>query len=46
MVIAWRIMLMTLLGRQCPALPADVMFSDVEIQVLEAYSKKEHRRAH
>lgn len=46
MVIAWRIMLMTLLGRQCPALPADVMFSDVEIQVLEAYSKKGHHRAH
>jgi hypothetical protein len=40
LVIAWRIMLMTLLGRQCPALPAEVLFSDLEIQVLEAYAKK------
>jgi hypothetical protein len=40
MVIAWRIMLMTLLGRQCPELPAEVLFSDLEIRVLEAYSKK------
>ena len=34
------ILLMTLLGRQCPALPAEVLFSDLEIQVLEAYAKK------
>jgi hypothetical protein len=40
LVIAWRIMLMTLLGRQCPELPADVMLSDVEIEVLQAYAKK------
>ena len=40
MVIAWRIMLMTLLGRQCPELPAEVLFSDLEIQVLQAYAKK------
>jgi Domain of unknown function (DUF4338)/Transposase DNA-binding/Transposase DDE domain len=40
LVIAWRIMLMTLLGRQCPDLPADVMFSDLEIEVLQAYAKK------
>lgn len=46
MVIAWRIMLMTLLGRVCPELPADIMFSDIEIQVLAAYSKKGHHRAH
>ncbi len=40
LVIAWRIMLMTLLGRECPQLPAEVFFSDLEIEVLQAYSKK------
>ncbi len=40
LVIAWRIMLMTLLGRQCPDLPAEVLFSDAEIEVLQAYAKK------
>ena len=40
LVIAWRIMLMTLLGREIPELPAEVLFSDVEIEVLKAYSKK------
>ena len=40
LVIGWRIMLMTLLGRTCPELPAQVLFSDVEIEVLAAYAKK------
>lgn len=40
LVIAWRIMLMTLLGREQPELPPDVLFSDVEIEVLDAYGKK------
>jgi hypothetical protein len=40
LVIAWRIMLLTLLGRQCPELAAEVLFSDLEIQVLVANSKK------
>ena len=40
LVIAWRIMLMTLLGRDAPELPAEVMFSDLEIEVLNAYAKK------
>lgn len=40
MVIAWRIMLMTLLGRECPELPAEVLFSDVEIEVLSAHAVK------
>jgi len=50
-VIAWRIMLMTLLGRQfaverkrAPQWPAQVMFSDLQIKVLEAYAKK--KRSH
>jgi Domain of unknown function (DUF4338)/Transposase Tn5 dimerisation domain/Transposase DNA-binding len=40
LVIAWRIMLMTLLGRSCPDLPAEVLFSDIEIEVLRAFAKK------
>lgn len=40
LVIGWRIMHMTLLGRTCPTLPAEVLFSDIDIEVLEAYAKK------
>ncbi len=40
LVIAWRIMLMTLLGRQCPELPAEVLFSDIEIKVIREDQKK------
>lgn len=42
MVIAWRIMLMTLLGRETPELPPEVMFTDVELKVLTAYSQKKN----
>ncbi len=42
MVIAWRIMLMTLLGRECPELPAEVLFSDIEIEVLRAHAVKKN----
>ncbi len=45
LVIAWRIMLMTLLGRQCPELLAEVLFSDLEIEVLAAYAKKKTSQA-
>jgi len=31
---------MTLMGRESPALPAEVLFSDLEIDVLNAYAKK------
>lgn len=41
-VIAWRIMLMTLLGRECPGLPAEVLFSDIEIEVLSAHAVKKN----
>ena len=40
LVVAWRIMLMTLLGRQTPELAPEVLFSDIELQVLRAYAKK------
>jgi len=33
-------MLMTLLGRETPELPSEVMFSNIELQVLRAYAKK------
>jgi len=39
-VIAWRLMLLTLLGRETPELPAEVLFSDPELRVLRAYAKK------
>jgi hypothetical protein len=32
-------MLMTLLGRQTPDLPPDVLFSDIELKLLRAYTK-------
>jgi hypothetical protein len=44
LVIAWRIMLMTLLGRETPELPPEVLFSDIELQVLRAYAKKKSWR--
>lgn len=40
LVIAWRIMLMTLLGRETPDLPPDVLFSNIELRTLRAYAKK------
>jgi hypothetical protein len=40
LVIAWRIMLMTLLGREVPELPAEVLFSEIELRTLNAYAKK------
>lgn len=40
LVIAWRIMLMTLLGRETPQLPAEILFSDIELKTLRAYAKK------
>jgi hypothetical protein len=40
LVIAWRIMLMVLMGRETPKLPAEVLFSDIELRALRAYAKK------
>jgi hypothetical protein len=42
LVIAWRIMLMTLMGRELPDLPSEIMFSDLEIKVLSSYAKKKN----
>ncbi|MCL1486695.1 MAG: transposase [Marinobacter sp.] len=45
LVIAWRIMLMTLLGRETPDLPAQLLFSDIELRTLHAYAKKKPKTA-
>jgi len=39
-VIAWRIMLLALLGREVPELPCDVVFDPIECEVLELLAKK------
>jgi len=39
-VIAWRIMLLALLGREVPELPCEVVFDPCECQVLELLVKK------
>ena len=46
LVIAWRIMLMTLLGRETAELPPEVLFSNIELQVLRAYAKKKNWNRH
>lgn len=43
-VIAWRFMLLTLLGREVPQLPCEVVFSPFECEVLELLSKKKALR--
>ena len=43
-VIAWRIQLMTLLGREVPELPATVFFDNWEVKVLEALEKEKGKR--
>jgi len=40
MVLAWRVMLMMLLGREIPQLPATVLFADDQIEVLKLLAKK------
>ena len=39
-VIAWRIMLLALLGREVPELPAEVVFDPCECEALELLAKK------
>jgi Domain of unknown function (DUF4338)/Transposase DNA-binding len=39
-VIAWRIMLLALLGREVPELPCDVLFDPIECEVLGLLAKK------
>ena len=37
-VIAWRLTAMTMMGRETPELPADILFSDIEIIALEDFA--------
>ena len=39
MVVAWRIQLMARLGREVPELPAQVLFSDIELRVLATFAR-------
>lgn len=41
MVVAWRVHLMTLLGREVPDLPMETLFSDLEIKVLKLVARRE-----
>jgi hypothetical protein len=34
MIIAWRVLYLTLLGRECPELPCDVVFAEEEWQAV------------
>ena len=43
MVIAWRVMLMTLLGREVPELPAEILFSDLELRVIGDFAQSRGR---
>ncbi|MCG5517487.1 IS4 family transposase, partial [Ectothiorhodospira sp. 9100] len=43
LVIAWRVMLMTLLGREAPELPPELLFSDIELRVLGDYAQSRRR---
>ncbi len=38
-VVAWRLMTLTLLGREVPEINLDVMFTGVELRVLAAYAR-------
>ena len=40
LVIAWRIMVLTLVGRETPQLPAEVLFSDRQLEVLDAVARQ------
>jgi hypothetical protein len=40
LVVAWRVMVMTLLRREEPELPADVVLSELEIEVINAFAEK------
>jgi Domain of unknown function (DUF4338)/Transposase DNA-binding len=45
-VIAWRIMLLVLLGREVPELPCDVLFTPLECEVLGLLAKKKAANSH
>ena len=42
MVIAWRIMLLTMLGRECPEMAADLIFTEDELLIMTLIAKKKN----
>ncbi len=40
LVIGWRIMLMALLGRETPQLPPEVLFTDIEVELLHGFAQQ------
>ena len=45
MLVAWRIMLMTLMGREVPNLPPDIFFDEYELEILRRYAAKKNLNA-
>lgn len=41
LIVAWRVMFVTILGRECPDVPADVLFADAEWQSVWHIVKQE-----
>jgi hypothetical protein len=41
MIIAWRVLYMTMLGRECPELPCNVVFADEEWQAVYIVAKRQ-----
>ena len=40
-IIAWRVLYLTMLGRECPELPCNLIFEDEEWQAVYIVTKKE-----
>ena len=40
MIIAWRVLYLTMLGRECPELPCNVVFADEEWQAVYIVAKR------
>lgn len=43
MIVAWRVLYLTMLGRSCPELPCDVVFETEEWQAAISSAKRKHR---
>ena len=41
MIIAWRVLFLTMLGRECPELPCDVVFAEEEWQAIYIVAKRQ-----
>ena len=41
MIIAWRVLFLTTLGRECPELPCNLVFADEEWQAIYIVAKRE-----